>query len=81
MNDIQKKRLDDLARALSDADPERLDSLVRKSERIDIRVTPVEKAEMQATAEALGLSLSEYLSALHRLALPRLARPKPKRRN
>ncbi len=77
MNDIRKKRLDDLALALADVEPERLDSLVRKSARVDIRVTPTEKAEMQATAEALGLSLSEYLSALHCYALPRIHRVPP----
>lgn len=76
MNDLTRKRLDDLAKALADVSPSRLDTLTKKSERVNIRVTATEKVEMQETAESLGLSLSEYLSALHRFAMPRLPKRK-----
>lgn len=81
MNDLTRKRLDDLSDGLAELSPERLQTLTRKGERLNIRVTAHEKADMQATAAALGLSLSEYLSGLHMLAAPRLAiaskKPRP----
>lgn len=76
MNDLTRKRLDDLAQAMTDVSPERLDTITKKSERVNIRVTATEKVEMQETAESLDLSLSEYLSALHRFAMPRLSKGK-----
>jgi uncharacterized protein (DUF1778 family) len=39
-----------------------------KAARIDLRVTEGERDEMRATADKLGLSLSEYILQLHRHA-------------
>lgn len=72
-DEVTRKRLDDLAAALGDVSPDRLNSLVRKDQRLNIRATAAEKADMQATAAALGLSLSEYVCGLHLVAGPRLA--------
>lgn len=43
-----------------------------RSERINILVSPEEKADLAAAAETLGVSLSEYLrmSGLHRAPTP-----------
>lgn len=76
MKNSTPKRLDDLATAVEGVCPENLDALLRKDQRINIRVTAREKADIQATATALGLNLSEYLAALHAFASPRLAAPK-----
>lgn len=62
-----------LAHAMADLSPEALNKQARKSERLNVRVTPLEKAEMESTAAALGLTLSEYLTALHHHAAPRVA--------
>lgn len=75
MKNSTPKRLDDLATAVEGVCPENLDALLRKDQRINIRVTAQEKADIQATATALGLNLSEYLAALHAFASPRLAAP------
>jgi predicted DNA binding CopG/RHH family protein len=40
-----------------------------KDERVNLRVSSEEKEEMAATAESLGLDLTEYLIRLHRLTV------------
>jgi len=67
------RNTDRLAAALSGVTPEALEKTARKSERINLRVSPSEKEAMESTAAALGLSLSEYLSALHHHAAARLS--------
>ena len=42
---------------------------VRREARIDLRVTPEELEEMKATADRLGLKLSEYLRQCHKMAV------------
>ena len=69
----QTKR-DKLAEALADVTPEALDKAARKSDRLNVRVTPSDKADMESTAAALGLTLSEYLTALHHHAAARLGK-------
>ena len=68
------RKIDKLAEALADITPEALDKAARKSERLNLRVTPSEKAEMESTAAALGLTLSEYLTALHHHAAAQLSK-------
>jgi Mobilization protein NikA len=41
----------------------------QKTERVNVRISPEEKAEMAETAEAFGLGVSEYLLRLHRLTV------------
>ena len=48
--------------------PERLELILRKSETVQIRVTPAEKDEMKRAASRYGLTVTEYLSRLHALA-------------
>lgn len=76
MKKSTQNRLNDLATAMDGVCPEDLDALLRKDQRISIRVTAHEKAHIQSTATALGLNASEYLAALHAFASPRLAAPK-----
>ncbi len=40
-----------------------------KTGRVNVGISPDEKAEMVSTAEAFGLSVSEYLLRLHRLTV------------
>ena len=42
---------------------------VRRNARIDLRVTPEELAEIQETADSLGLTISEYLRQCHKRAV------------
>ncbi len=72
MNDVQRKKLDKLAKALSGVTPERLDTIARKTERLGIRVTAADKADIEATAKDLGLGITEYLTALHWFAVDAL---------
>jgi hypothetical protein len=67
------RNYDKLAAALSGVTPEALEKTARKSERINLRATPDEKAAIEATAAALGLGLSEYIFALHQYAAARLS--------
>jgi|GEM_PF-3207560 len=47
-----------------------------KSPRIEMRVTVLEKDEIQRTAKSLGLTVTDYFLSLHRFVRPRLERPK-----
>ena len=58
--------------ALADLRPHRLDSFTLKTKRLKFRLHDDEFAEIQETAESLGLSISEYFCALHRYAVKHL---------
>ncbi|MBM4041888.1 MAG: hypothetical protein FJ290_25600 [Planctomycetes bacterium] len=45
---------------------------VRREARIDLRVTPEELEEIKATAEKVGLGVSEYLRQCHKRAVEAL---------
>lgn len=51
---------------------ERLALALTATERITFNVTPVDKEEIRATAEAFGLSMTDYLLRLHALISERL---------
>jgi len=53
--------LDLVAEALR-ADPGLIDQLVRKTERINILVTPLQKEEVVRAAEEHGLTITEYVT-------------------
>lgn len=59
----------DMARTLTPETPEAQRDRLEKSDRVNLRISPEEKAEMAATAEAFGLGVSEYLLRLHRLTV------------
>lgn len=40
-----------------------------KTDRVNVRISPAEKAEMATTADGFGLGVSEYLLRLHRLTV------------
>jgi uncharacterized protein (DUF1778 family) len=61
----KKKELADLAKEIS---PERLEQILTKSEGINIRVSPVEKAAIKAAAKRHKLTTTEYLTTLHEIA-------------
>lgn len=46
----------------------------RKTERMQLRVTPTEKADVEFMTELLGVSAADYLMHLHRRAMKDLAR-------
>jgi hypothetical protein len=52
----------------------------RKTERLQLRVTPTEKQEVETVTDLLGVSVADYLMHLHRRALKDLER-KNKRRS
>lgn len=70
---MTNSKIEKLALALADLTPDELEKQARKSERLNMRVTQADKANMESTADSLGLTLSEYLTALHHYAAPRLA--------
>jgi uncharacterized protein (DUF1778 family) len=61
----KKAELAELARQIS---PERLEQILTKSEGINIRVSPVEKAAIKAAAKRHKLTTTEYLTTLHEIA-------------
>lgn len=63
------KRLKELVRGIP---PERLSLVLEKSKRINMNVTPQEHEEVRETAEALGLTVTDYLLRLHALVVERL---------
>lgn len=55
-----------IARALADLDLDELRAEATKDSNILMRITSGEKAEIKSVADALKLSVSEYLLLLHR---------------
>ena len=68
----QAARLNKLAGLLRGAKAEKLRSALVKSATLSLRLTPAEKADMEATAKRLGLTLTEYLERIHALVSARL---------
>ena len=60
----KKAELAELAREIT---PERLAQIVTKSERINMTVTPAEKAAIKAAAQRHGLTVTDYLTRLHEI--------------
>lgn len=69
---MSPKKKDVIAEALADLGPDALSRCAMKSERIELRATLEEKASIQDVAQSLGLSVGEYLLALHRHAVLKL---------
>jgi len=61
-----------IKKAVSDVKPEDLRSRARKTEHVGFRATPTEKESIFEIAEALEMSVGDYLSTLHTYAEPRL---------
>lgn len=65
----QQKELDKLVRLMKQIPPERAAMILHKNKTITIRVTEADKEEMSTTAQAMGLTLTEYILRLHELAM------------
>lgn len=63
-----------LALALRCVSADEMRAVSVKRARLDLRVAPVEKAQISQTAHRLGLPVATYLLQLHRLAVRRLSR-------
>lgn len=74
----QRAMLDRLADLLRGVNPEQLRSVLAKEEAITIRLTASDKASMQETASALGLTVTDYLTRLHLFAVEVLAKESKK---
>lgn len=59
----------EIPRDLTPATPWPERGRAEKTDRVNVRISPDEKAEMAATAESFGLGVSEYLLRLHRLTV------------
>jgi uncharacterized protein (DUF1778 family) len=70
----KKQHLDALSRVLSGVDPNRLAQVLDKRERINLRVSEADKEAIQATAQSLGLTVTDYLLRLHIFAKETLAK-------
>ncbi len=57
--DVSEK-LDQLAELLREIPPERVDLLLRPSERLSVYLTPQQKDDIRAAAEHYGLTLSGF---------------------
>ncbi len=66
------KRKNVIAEVVEDVTPSGLQKMANKDGRIEIRATTEEKKEIQDIARSLGLSVAEYLLALHRHAHTKL---------
>jgi len=59
-------------KALARKTGKQLKDSLAKTETVVFRVSKAEKADMQATAGKMGLSLTEYLTRLHAIAKGKL---------
>ena len=69
-----KAKYDRLAALLKATSPDKLKSVLVKSESITIRLAAMDKAGMEQTAKACGLTITEYLTRMHVFASERLSR-------
>lgn len=74
MTDDGSKMRDKLRGVGEELEAMRLELPEGKTERIQIRVTPTEKAEVRHVTELMGVSESTYLMHLHRRAMRELDR-------
>lgn len=68
----QKQRR--LRSALRSLDVDSLGKAARKTAVVRLRVSPDQKESMRAAAEALGISLSQYLLGLHEQVVRRVTK-------
>jgi hypothetical protein len=64
----------EVAERLRRLTPERLESVLAKRQKMQIRVSEKDKADIAATAKWLQLTATDYLLRLHYLALEQLRR-------
>lgn len=69
---MSPRNKNEIAKAVENISPETLGWTLTKNARIEIRTTSEEKEQIQGTADMLGVSVAEYLLALHRHAHPKL---------
>lgn len=63
-----KDRFKDVTESFRRLTPERLESILAKRQKMQIRVSESDKADVAATAKWLQLTATEYLLRLHYLA-------------
>ena len=66
--DRSKDRFKDVTESFRQLTPERLESILAKRQKMQIRVSESDKADIAATAKWLQLTATEYLLRLHYLA-------------
>lgn len=71
---MEAVNLDKLQKALKYIGPERTRMVLVKDRMLTMRVTEAELASIKRTAAACKLSMTDYLTRLHRLAKRRLDR-------
>jgi hypothetical protein len=69
----------DLERTIRAIPAPAIQSALRKTARLNLLVTPQQKAEVRASAERYGLSMTEYLLRLHALVEARAGRTDKRR--
>jgi uncharacterized protein (DUF1778 family) len=65
----------DLGRTIRAIPASEIQSALRRTARLNLLVTPQQKAEVRAAADRYGLSMTEYLLRLHALVEARVGRP------
>ena len=63
-----QNRFAEVAKGFRNLAPERLESILAKRQKLQIRVSESDKADIAATAKWLQLTSTEYLLRLHYLA-------------
>jgi len=67
-DDISQKKLDMLAKALENESPERLRTLLKADSRLNLRLSEIEKQEIEQTAKSMNMTVTSYLLAIHRIS-------------
>ena len=72
MNKQEEFLLRHLVKEIEGADPNKIMTLIKKNEVIQMRTSAVEKQEIKQAAKACGLSITEYLLRCHDLVYERI---------
>ncbi len=70
----KREKPDKLSRTMNGIKGSKLKASLTKDARIEMRVSTPEKAEIGKAAKACNLTVTEYLTRLHRIASERMGR-------
>ncbi len=73
---VTDERLDRLAGLMRGTSARKIQTAILRDKRVNLRVTATEKEQIDRMAKRLGLTVSDYLLGLHRIALAKERRSK-----
>ena len=61
----QEKKLDELVKTMKGADRATLDAVLRRTKKLDVRISEATRREIREAAKRRGMTVSQYILHLH----------------